>query len=79
MIETIKDDVIAKAFECSHRQYLVGDLKQAQELQHLHDSNVEVGITEYKTFGWEKPHYHPCTLGNEVAPNPAEQAGRAAA
>ena len=59
MIEMIKDAVIAKAFEHSHRQYLVGDLRQAQELQHLHESNVEVGITEYKTFGWEKPHYHP--------------------
>lgn len=59
MIEIIREGVISETLKKNHRQYLVGDLKQAQELQHLQDKNVEVGITEYKTFGWEKPHYHP--------------------
>lgn len=59
MIEIIREDVISSAFKSNHRQYLVGDLKEVQELQHLQDKNIEVGITEYKTFGWEKPHHHP--------------------
>jgi len=54
----IKNNEIKKALEENKRQYLVGDLQLPQQLKHIADNNLEVGITEYKEYEYEKPHYH---------------------
>jgi len=40
------------------RQYLVGDLKLPQELKHVQDSDLEIGITRYDKSTSELPHTH---------------------
>jgi quercetin dioxygenase-like cupin family protein len=40
------------------RQYLVGNLKRPQELEHIVDNNVEIGISDYRERTTELPHYH---------------------
>ena len=40
------------------RQYLVGNLKQPQELTFVKDENIEVGITDYNVYSTEPVHYH---------------------
>ena len=58
MIEIIRASAIDGALERSHRQYLVGDLQLPQELEHLLDRHVELGITRFAAYQCEKPHYH---------------------
>lgn len=57
-IEKISAGAISAALEKTFRQYLVGDLKQPQEIVHIHDDHVEVGISSYKKFTADKPHFH---------------------
>lgn len=59
MIEIIKNSQIQAALENNHRQYLVGDLKLPQQLEHIRDGEVEMGITAYECFKVETPHFHP--------------------
>lgn len=59
MIEVLGRAAIETALQTNHRQYLAGDLKLPQDLEHLRDGEIEVGITDYATYQWEKPHYHP--------------------
>lgn len=54
----IQNDKIIRAFEESTRQYLVGDLKKPQLIQHFKDVDIEIGITKYDRFQFEAPHYH---------------------
>lgn len=56
--DVIKSEDINKAFESEQRQYLTGDLKLPQILQHINDENVEIGISRYKEYEIENPHYH---------------------
>ena len=42
----------------STRQYLVGDLKRPQVLNHIHSEKLEIGITRYSNRKIEQPHYH---------------------
>ncbi len=57
-IQKISSSAILQALEKNSRQYLAGDLKQPQEIQHIHDEAVEAGISFYKTFTADKPHIH---------------------
>ncbi|QTC40423.1 cupin domain-containing protein [Bacillus sp. V3] len=57
-IKKISSSAISKALETAFRQYLVGDLKQPQELGHIYDEDIEVGISFYKEFTADKPHFH---------------------
>ena len=59
MIEVLGREAIETALQANHRQYLAGDLKLPQDLEHLRDGEIEVGITDYAAYQWEKPHYHP--------------------
>jgi len=49
---------INEALKDTTRQYLVGNLKLPQELCHIDDSNIEIGITDYKKYTIELPHWH---------------------
>jgi 8-oxo-dGTP diphosphatase len=40
------------------RQYLAGALKQPQALTHVHDADIEVGISDYVESGFEPAHCH---------------------
>lgn len=60
-IEVVSGQSIESALNISKRQYLVGELALPQELEYLRDSHVEAGITEYKEYTIEKPHYHTTT------------------
>lgn len=60
-IEVILRESIELALQNTKRQYLVGELSLPQELDYLRDPHVEAGITEYKEYVIEKPHYHTTT------------------
>ncbi|WP_318507051.1 NUDIX domain-containing protein [Bacillus sp. T3] len=57
-----KKDIDA-ALTDSTREYLVGKLARPQKLVHIDDDQIEIGITAYNNFSYEKPHYH--TQANE--------------
>ena len=49
---------ITASLENTTRQYLVGQLKLPQLLTHYDDGNVEIGLTSYKEYTIEPPHWH---------------------
>lgn len=57
-MEFIHGGEIKKALESEYRVYLCGDLNQPQGLQWLHDEKNEIGMSFYKEFTADKPHYH---------------------
>jgi len=58
MFRKINGASIQDALAKTTRQYLTGQLKLPQELSHIDDGNVEIGITEYKSYTSEAPHWH---------------------
>lgn len=56
--DIIYSEEIDKAFESEQRQYLTGNLKLPQVLTNIKDENVEIGISRYKEYNVEQPHYH---------------------
>ena len=69
MIEIITQEQIQNVLLNEHRQYLVGDLKLPQRLQHIYDDKVEMGITRFEKYACEKPHFHP-RISYTNAPSP---------
>lgn len=57
-IKKINSEKINQSLIHNDRQYLVGNLKGIQALQHIHDDNIEVGISLYKEFKADIPHIH---------------------
>lgn len=57
-IVKISKENIEHILENVCRQYLVGDLKRPQELEHIQDSNLEIGITDYSEYTTEPVHFH---------------------
>lgn len=57
-MELILGTDIKKALTSVNRVYLCGDLKQPQDLKWIYDSKNELGISDYKQFTADKPHYH---------------------
>ena len=49
------EDTLSKA----GRQYLVGNLKFPQLLQHIPSDKIEIGISDYKDNEIENAHFHP--------------------
>lgn len=49
---------IASSLEGVRRQYLVGDLKLPQKLNHIKKNDIEIGITNYSKYTTEDVHYH---------------------
>jgi mannose-6-phosphate isomerase-like protein (cupin superfamily) len=58
-IQKIAAAALSEALETTSRQYLVGNLQKPQLLEHIHDEQVEVGVSFYKEFTADQPHYHP--------------------
>ncbi|MBP3916963.1 cupin domain-containing protein [Clostridium sp.] len=56
--DVISSEVIDRAFITEQRQYLTGDLKMPQILDFIKDENVEIGMSRYKEYKIEQPHYH---------------------
>lgn len=60
----ILDEYISKWVEITpqaspgSRQYITGKLSLPQVLNYIEDENVEIGISRYKEYKIEKPHYH---------------------
>lgn len=57
-INIIRNKEIIKSLIDNNRQYLVGDLKKPQNLRHILDDNIEIGITSYSNYEYELPHTH---------------------
>ena len=57
-MQFISGDSIHNALEHSYRVYLCGDLQQPQDLPWIHDERNEIGISYYKEFTSDKPHFH---------------------
>ena len=49
---------IASALDDSYRVYLCGDLQKPQSFKWIHDENNEVGISFYKMYTVDQPHFH---------------------
>lgn len=49
---------IRDALNKMHRQYLTGKLNLPQIIKQVIDENIEVGISAYKEYAHELPHYH---------------------
>ena len=62
-IAIIRNKEINDALDIKYRQYLAGKLMYPQEEMDPIESDIEVGISDYKTFMAEKPHVHP--IANE--------------
>ena len=57
-IKKISNESISGALSSNTRQYLIGNLKLPQELNHIQDSDIEIGITNYEHPTSEAPHTH---------------------
>jgi len=57
-IKKISNESISDSLRGNTRQYLIGNLKLPQELEHIHDSDLEIGITNYEQATSEEPHMH---------------------
>ena len=58
VIDCICGKEIASALEDSYRVYLCGNLQNPQALKWIHDENNEVGISFYKKYTADQPHFH---------------------
>src|SRR5690625_2201486 len=59
-ISVIKAEEIDEVLRKSDREYLVGNLSRPQNLQHIFDKDVEIGISDYEELNLDQPHFHPC-------------------
>lgn len=57
-MEQIHGEVLKQALEKTYRLYLCGDLKQPQEIEWIYDAKNEMGISSYKYFTADQPHFH---------------------
>lgn len=58
MFKKLTANEINEALQGTTRQYLVGQLKLPQALNHIDDGNIEIGVTDYKEYTIEAPHWH---------------------
>ncbi|MFA3790014.1 NUDIX domain-containing protein [Aliiglaciecola sp. SL4] len=54
----IKNTAIENCLESLDRQYLLGRLGRPQELEHIDDEDLEIGISDYKNARYEDAHSH---------------------
>lgn len=55
----IRKEAIDQALQSNTRQYLVGNLKLPQLLEHIQDDAIEIGISAYPKEKTESAHWHP--------------------
>lgn len=58
MFKMLSNKNIEKSLHGNTRQYLAGQLKLPQILDHIDDPNIEIGITDYDEYFIEQPHWH---------------------
>lgn len=58
IMECIDGKNLELALKSANRVYLCGDLKKPQDLKWIHDENNEIGISHYKCFTADLPHFH---------------------
>ncbi len=49
---------VREALKTSDRVYLCGNLKKPQDLEWIHDTGIEIGLSHYKFFSADRPHLH---------------------
>lgn len=57
-VAVLTPEMIAASLEGNSRQYIQGDLKRPQNLPFIFNTNSEIGITYYRAFSHDEPHYH---------------------
>lgn len=58
-IGIVRASSIGPALQNNRRQYLAGTLQRPQELEHVQDSDIEVGVAAYHEAAADIPHFHP--------------------
>ena len=58
----IQKEQIEEALKDISRQYFVGNLKKKQKIEHINHSGLEIGLTEYKEYTTEDPHFHDIAM-----------------
>lgn len=46
----VKNATIEAVLKNETRQYLAGNLKNPQKINHINDENIEIGITDYNEY-----------------------------
>lgn len=54
----IRDQDIQEATKKEYRQYFCGDLTRPQLVPFLKMSGLEIGLSNYHQFSYDKPHFH---------------------
>lgn len=63
---TIQKGQIEEALKDISRQYCVGKLKKKQKIEHINHRGLEIGLTEYKEYTTENPHFHNTAMECEL-------------
>lgn len=58
-VGTLTAEQVETALDGESRQYLAGTLALPQALAHLEDTELEVGVSDYKVATADLPHIHP--------------------
>lgn len=58
-IGIVRASSIGPALQDNRRQYLAGTLQRPQDLVHIPDSDIEVGVAAYEEAAADVPHFHP--------------------
>ncbi|MCR5054066.1 MAG: cupin domain-containing protein [Lachnospiraceae bacterium] len=57
-VAVIPADEINGALKHTFRQYIQGNLKQDQDISFIRTGDSEIGISDYKEYSHDDPHYH---------------------
>ena len=57
-MKTVNKNQIQAALESTKRVYLCGKLLTPQALEHIENDGLEIGISQYKEFTADPPHFH---------------------
>ena len=57
-VAILSAEMIEDSLKGNFRQYIQGDLKEEQKLPFVYNTNSEIGISYYRDFFHDDPHYH---------------------
>ena len=57
-IQVLQNKTISESMLSNERQYLLGWLSLPQELHHVENPDIAIGLIEYKEFSHDIPHIH---------------------
>lgn len=57
-VAVFSPEEINASLEHTDRQYLQGNLQKEQNLSYIYSENSEIGISDYKEYCHDDPHYH---------------------